>query len=148
VFLLQADELVIGAAQCMRSWNNPNEVILFNMAIRPGWRGHGLGTFFMQELLRSLEGQSIDSIILNVHDDNAVAMRLYRGYGFETVEHFPRDADSVSGFYTLRKRLFANLPTEELPLPRYDTVLSSSEKDAYDAVANVDGPIEAGASKG
>ena len=129
VFLLKADELVIGACQCMRAWKNPNELILFNMAIRPGWRGHGLGSFFMRELLRQIEAQGVDSIVLEIDETYKVALNLYKGFGFEIVEHIEDEYGDGRGFYRMRKPLFSNEPTVELP--RSD-VEHASEKDAYD----------------
>ena len=47
IFTITADALVIGACHCLRSFEDPSEVVIFNMALRPGWRGHGLGTRFL-----------------------------------------------------------------------------------------------------
>ena len=129
VFLLKADDLMIGACQCIRAWNNPNELILFNMAVRPGWRGHGLGSFFMRELLRQIEEQGIDSILLEVDETYEVALRLYQGFGFEIVERYEDEYGGGRGYFRMRKALFSNEPTVEIP---HSALEHMSEKDAHD----------------
>jgi ribosomal-protein-alanine N-acetyltransferase len=154
VFLLKADELVIGGCQCMRAWNNPNELILFNMAIRPGWRGHGLGSFFMRELLRQIEAHGVDSIVLEIDETYQVALRLYMGFGFEVEEHVEDEYGESRGYYRLRKPLFSD---EATAASNHTEVEPASEKDAYDEpalpltndqVISVDTTLEGPASKG
>ncbi len=77
LFLLEADGCVIGTCQCMRSWNNPSEVALVNQAIRSGWRGFGLGSWFLGQVLHILREHGIRSVVVHVDCDNQRALHLY-----------------------------------------------------------------------
>ncbi len=84
-FLLLVDGQVVGTAQCLRSWDRPQEAVLFCMAIRPGWRGRGLGAFFLQRILEALARSGLRSVVLEVEPGNRKAVRLYQEMGFRTV---------------------------------------------------------------
>ena len=85
-FLLFSEQTPIGTCQCMRSWEDPTQAVLFSMAIRPGWRGQGLGTFFLQEVLDALATAGCKSVVLEVDPRSAWAIRLYEEkFGFEQV---------------------------------------------------------------
>ena len=76
-FLLRADGTIIGTCQLLKAWDTPNEAVLFSMSIRPGWRGRGLGTFFLQEVSASLRKNGVASLVLEVDPKNEAAIRLY-----------------------------------------------------------------------
>ncbi len=77
MFLLEADGAVIGTCQCMRTWNNPSEVALVNQAIRSGWRGFGLGSWFLEQVLSILRQHGLRSVVVHVGCDNHRARHLY-----------------------------------------------------------------------
>jgi ribosomal protein S18 acetylase RimI-like enzyme len=86
VFTITADGLVIGATHCMRSFDDPSEVVIFNMALRPGWRGHGLGTRFLHGILERLQAAGARSVSLVVAASNARAIAVYESkFGFARV---------------------------------------------------------------
>ncbi len=86
VFTIHADGLLIGACHCMRPWDSPDEVVLFNMALRPGWRGHGLGTRFLYRVLERLQGRGTRAVTLMVSTLSSRAIAVYRTkFGFEQV---------------------------------------------------------------
>jgi ribosomal protein S18 acetylase RimI-like enzyme len=60
---------------------------LGNIATRPSHRGRGLGTQVTAALCHSLLG-TVDSIGLNVHADNAAAIRCYERLGFEPIARY------------------------------------------------------------
>jgi ribosomal protein S18 acetylase RimI-like enzyme len=83
-FLLQADGAIIGTSQLLRSWAHINEAVLFSMSIRPGWRGRGLGTFFLSEVAAVLAESQVTSLVLEVDPKNTAAIELYeKKFGFE-----------------------------------------------------------------
>ncbi|MGL0731446.1 GNAT family N-acetyltransferase [Klebsiella pneumoniae] len=51
-------------------------------ALRPAWRGKGLGRKLMQELLMLLQQQGIETVFLEVIRDNHAAVALYQSLGF------------------------------------------------------------------
>ncbi len=77
LFLLEADGLIIGTCQCMRTWGNPSEVALVNQAIRSGWRGFGLGSWFLDQVLHILRQHGFRSVVVHVDCDNTRARHLY-----------------------------------------------------------------------
>ena len=82
-FLLKADGAIIGTCQLLRSWTVPGEAVLFSMSIRPGWRGRGLGTFFLEEVTKALVASDIEALVLEVDPRNKAAIRLYENkFGF------------------------------------------------------------------
>ena len=85
-FILYADDMPIGTCQCIRSWQSPWEVVLFSMAIRPGWRGQGLGTYFLEATLEALKKSGTGSVVLEVDPASKAAIRLYeQKFGFKIV---------------------------------------------------------------
>ncbi len=78
MFLLEADSVVIGTCQCMRTWGNPSEVALVNQAIRSGWRGFGLGSWFLEQVLWILRQHGFRSVVVHVECDNTRALHLYQ----------------------------------------------------------------------
>lgn len=59
-----------------------NMARLAAFALRPAWRGKGLGRELMQELLTFLQQQEIETVSLEVIRDNHAAVALYQSLGF------------------------------------------------------------------
>lgn len=95
VFLLRADDVVIGTCVTMRSWDRPNEALLMAMGIRPGWRGRGLGQRFVTGVLDRLRARGLRSVCLLVGHDNRRAIKVYSDVGFRAVEE--REVDPRNG---------------------------------------------------
>lgn len=103
VFTITADDLVIGAAHTMRSFEDPDEVVIFNMALRPGWRGHGLGTRFMFQMLDKLRARGTRTVALVVAASNQRAIAVYRTkFGFEHVETLPNEFNNGQEYLLMR----------------------------------------------
>lgn len=109
VFTITADGLVIGACHCMRSFDDPDEVVIFNMALRPGWRGHGLGTRFLLQLLDKLRARGTRSVTLVVAASNGRAIAVYRQkFGFEHVDTLPNEFNNGQEYLLMRLDLERN----------------------------------------
>ena len=93
VFLLRADEVVIGTCVCFRSWDRPNEAMLLSMGIRPGWRGRGLGQRFVTGVLDRLRSRGLRSVSLLVGKENRRALKVYGDVGFHVVDERLVDPD-------------------------------------------------------
>ncbi len=121
-FLLTAEEVPIGTCQCIRSWERPTEAMMFSMAIRPGWRGRGLGTRFLTGVLDALRRQGIRSVTLMVAAGNKAGMAIYRrSFGFEVVQELPNEFGNGEVQLLMRKELNADAPVRPLPpAPRSD----------------------------
>jgi ribosomal-protein-alanine N-acetyltransferase len=111
VFTVTADALVIGACHCIRDFANPDEVVIFNMALRPGWRGHGLGTRFLLRVLERLQGSGVKSVALAVATTNQRAIAVYRvKFGFRVVEKRPDEYGTGAEYLFMRLDLTRPLP--------------------------------------
>jgi ribosomal protein S18 acetylase RimI-like enzyme len=104
VFLLRAEGDVIGTCVLMRTWESPDEALLLSMGILPGWRGRGLGQFFVAQVLRELAAAGVQSVLLQVGEHNRRAVGLYREVGFETVERIELSSASA-GSLVMRAKL-------------------------------------------
>ena len=103
VFLIKANELVIGACHTFRSYDNPNEVVIFNMALRPGWRGHGLGTSLLKGVVENLHRDAVASVVLAVASNNHRAIAVYRTkFGFEQVDLLPNEFHNGQEYHLMR----------------------------------------------
>lgn len=58
---------------------------ILGIVISESYRGKGLGTLLMNELLRLARKNKIYKVVLNVNVDNIKAIRLYEKYGFRKV---------------------------------------------------------------
>ena len=106
IFLIRADDLVIGACHTFRSFDDPDEIVIFNMALRPGWRGHGLGTRLLAGVLERLREHGVKRVVLAVAGDNHRALAVYRTkFGFKQVDLLPNEFNNGQGYHLLRLQL-------------------------------------------
>lgn len=114
VFTITADGLVIGACHCLRAFSDPEEVVVFNMALRPGWRGHGLGTRLLHGVLSLLQAQGTKTVSLLVQSTNERAIGVYRHkFGFQLVGE--RNNEYGNGHVYLHMRLDLSQPLPPSP---------------------------------
>lgn len=139
LFLLRADEVVIGTCVCVRTWERPNEALLLSMGIRPGWRGRGLGQRFVKGVLDRLRSRGIRSVTLLVEADNRRAIRVYADVGFVAAEE--RTADPLTGDVMVAMR--AQLIDEDPVVP---LEALSLEALSFEAPAQGFGGVGAGAA--
>ena len=60
-----------------------DEAELLSIAVLPRRRGAGLGRALLQEGLRQLYARGVSQVFLDVAEDNAAAINLYRRCGFD-----------------------------------------------------------------
>lgn len=63
---------------------SPNVSVLCGMAVRPSYRGHGIGTLLLREMIHQLTAQGFTELSLSVDADNP-ASRLYERHGFQRI---------------------------------------------------------------
>ena len=63
-------------------WRVLDEIHINNLAVRPEWRGQGLGTRLLVGVLEATERLGVTRATLEVRRSNAPALRLYRSAGF------------------------------------------------------------------
>jgi ribosomal-protein-alanine N-acetyltransferase len=63
-------------------WLVGDEVHILNIAVRPEWRGRGIGRALVELLLREADERGATMITLEVRRGNAEAIGLYGSFGF------------------------------------------------------------------
>ncbi len=116
VFLLKADDLVIGTCVCIRCWERPTEVMILSMGIRPGWRGRGLGQRFVRGVMERLRARGIRTVSLLVGEENRRAIQVYKDVGFDVAGTGPSDPNRQGHLLVLRAPL-CEAPVRELREP-------------------------------
>ena len=105
-FVIKADTLVIGACHTFRSFDDPETVVIFNMALRPGWRGHGLGTRFLRGVLERLRQHGVKGVDLAVASNNHRAIAVYRTkFGFKSIDLLPNEFNNGQEYHLMRLEL-------------------------------------------
>ncbi len=83
-------------------WKMKNEAHLVTFAIHSSFRRMGLGTKLLEHLLKNAQGQSLDTITLEVRHSNLAAQRFYERFGFEKIairSHYYSDTDEDAIVY-------------------------------------------------
>ncbi len=71
-------------------WLLVDEAHISTIAVRSGWRGHGLGEWLLLALLQEAAARGAREATLEVRVSNQVAQSLYRKLGFQVVGHRKR----------------------------------------------------------
>lgn len=83
LYLLALDDrLVIGYAG---AWLVAGEAQITNVAVSPAYRGQGVGTGLMTELVRRFKERGITAMTLEVRPSNVPALALYEKFGMKSV---------------------------------------------------------------
>lgn len=111
VFTVTVDGMVIGACHCVRDYQDPDEVVIFNMALRPGWRGDGLGTRFLYRILTRLQASGARAVTLQVAASNQRAIAVYQSkFGFELIGTHENEFNNGQTYLHMRLDLTAPVP--------------------------------------
>mgnify|MGYP006280339213 CR=1 FL=1 len=86
----QRDPEGVPAAVIQVMGDIPGRVNLQNIGVSEGHRGKGLGRHLLQRSIQVLRGWGISRMSLEVTEDNAPALGLYRSLGFEVIERFAK----------------------------------------------------------
>ncbi len=70
-------------------WIVADEVHVLNVAVHPKWRGRGLGSALMHEVLDEAHRRDAEAVTLEVRRSNDAGRRLYESLGFEEVGQRP-----------------------------------------------------------
>nr|WP_269438294.1 GNAT family N-acetyltransferase [Phosphitispora fastidiosa] len=93
VFTAELEGQLVGSAQFMRAWIGHDTVYFYGVSMLPQYRGQGLGTAFLKDILSYLKKDGVRKVILSVSPQNKRAVHLYRErFGFRTV-------NSIAGEY-------------------------------------------------
>ncbi len=84
-FVWEEEGRVVGHAMAMRSPLDGRRWQVANVAVAAPYRGRGIARALMETLLSALEDMGGDWVVLQVREDNPVALHLYESLGFRTV---------------------------------------------------------------
>ena len=87
--LVLEDERIIGYAG---TWIILDEAQITNVAIAPEYRGQGIGSQLLKELICQVKARGATAMTLEVRPSNAPAIALYTSFGF-------RDTGRRPGYY-------------------------------------------------
>lgn len=79
-FVIEEDGLILGYCGY---WGIVGEGNIYNVAIRPEYRGKNLGFKMLSDMLAVGYGRGISDYTLEVRSSNQAAIRLYEKLGFE-----------------------------------------------------------------
>ena len=85
VLLARAAGAPVGVAVCFTGFSTFRARPLTNLhdlAVVPAWRGRGIGRRLLSEVLARARARGHCKVTLEVRDDNAAALALYRDLGF------------------------------------------------------------------
>ncbi len=93
-----------------RKQDNKNQLLLNGIVVKDGFRGHGIGQKLIHELQVYAMNKNMDSIKLDVIDENPKAKKLYEKLGFRSVKHikvpsFISRLINVTGVTTMIKKI-------------------------------------------
>lgn len=77
----------VAVCECLRDFENPEKVYIFGYYVRSDQNGKGLGTAFLEEVLKELRNDGFKKVTLTVSETNMAAVKLYQKCGFTQVEY-------------------------------------------------------------
>jgi ribosomal-protein-alanine N-acetyltransferase len=83
--LLVLDDREAGVIGYAVLWCILDQGELANMAVKPSFRGRGLGAFLLSRVLETARERGIETVYLEVRVTNERALRLYSRFGFSEV---------------------------------------------------------------
>lgn len=80
------EEVIIGYAG---TWIIEDEAQITNVAIAPRYRGQGIGTRMMAEIIQAAKQRGAVRMTLEVRPSNTAALALYTAFGFKSAGRRP-----------------------------------------------------------
>ena len=95
IWIGEVDGDVAGCLWCMESYHPVTgmpDLFVVNVAVFPGFRGHGLASKLFDEAITAARARGIPCVRLFVNPINAAAYRLYENMGFTAQPHEKRQS--------------------------------------------------------
>jgi len=87
VLKTEDDPKIYGIAIFMRDWENPAKCYLYDYGITSKFRGKGLGTKFLRQLVKIMAGNGFEKMSLTVDIKNTPAVKVYKEkLGFRIID--------------------------------------------------------------
>jgi L-amino acid N-acyltransferase len=81
-----------------RAWPGYRYTVEHTVHVHPSWRGHGVGTQLVKELISRAQGAGKHVMVGGVDAENLASLRFHERLGFERVAHF-REIGHKFGHY-------------------------------------------------
>ncbi|HHX65167.1 MAG TPA: ribosomal protein S18-alanine N-acetyltransferase [Chloroflexi bacterium] len=94
-------------------WMMGNEAHICTLALRPEWRGRGLGELLLATLIEQAHDRNLRTVSLEVRVTNSVAQNLYLKYGFRTLGR-------KKGYYTDNREDAYDMVIDNVLSPEYE----------------------------
>jgi ribosomal-protein-alanine N-acetyltransferase len=103
-FLVSEDlKGIVGVLASMIS--GPKEARILLMAVRPQFRGKGIGTGMLREFISRCFVSGMKTVILEVRISNKMAIQFYNNQGFDIITMLPNYYEDGEAGYLMRKAL-------------------------------------------
>lgn len=79
--VVTCNDIIVGFGG-IKTVDNTSDIM--NIVVKKDFRGHGISKLILSHLI-NLAKLSSNTLILDVHEDNLVAISLYKQFGFETI---------------------------------------------------------------
>ena len=76
------NDVLVGVITCSKGLDDAD---IEGVVSRTDYRGKGIATALISQLISHLKSQNIDRILLEVRENNLPAINLYKKMGFETI---------------------------------------------------------------
>jgi len=83
IFLLKVDGEVAGTSVCIRSFDDPDEAVIYSVGVLPAWRGRGMGSRMVRGMMKSLTDRGFYTVAAQLGRGNQRAVQMYRELGFQ-----------------------------------------------------------------
>ena len=67
------------------AWVSFNQAEVMSVAVKPEYRGQGIGTLLFGELIKAVKLRGATAITLEVRPSNTAAIKLYESFGLKSV---------------------------------------------------------------
>ncbi|MFZ7102023.1 MAG: GNAT family N-acetyltransferase [Peptococcaceae bacterium] len=92
VFIAELNKNAVGSAQLMRDWEDKNTAYFYGISIAPPYRGQGIGSYFMTEILTALKKSDFKKLTLTVSPHNHGAIHIYQDkLGFQKINYYEKE---------------------------------------------------------
>lgn len=97
--VIEFNKLVVGYGGY---WKVIDEAHIVTFAIHPAYRGRGLGTMLLDNILKDASSRKVKKVTLEVRESNTVAQNLYQKFDFKKIairKHYYQDTGEDAYVY-------------------------------------------------
>ncbi|MBC8274584.1 MAG: GNAT family N-acetyltransferase [Chloroflexi bacterium] len=85
VFVGYEGEELVAVGEFIRDWNDPKNVYVVGLSVKPKKQNRGYGTLLLKSALEQLKEEGFSSVVLHVAESNPRALHIYNKLGFQDI---------------------------------------------------------------